>query len=94
MKDALQLMVLLHLLFVVVPIFGNDGGYSLQYHGVLSGGLDIEVRLHARKFFACSLFSNRFFLFFSLPNRIANQGACGCHSQRAKSSVTPSRPAS
>eukprot|EP00729_Bicosta_minor_P013128 gene13128-12376_t len=43
MKDALQLMVLLHLLFVVVPIFGNDGGYSLQYHGVLSGGLNIEV---------------------------------------------------
>lgn len=65
MKDALQLMVLLHLLFVVVPIFGNDGGYSLQYHGVLSGGLNIEVRLHARKFFACSYFPTDFSLLLS-----------------------------
>ena len=56
-------MVLLHLLFIV-PIFGNDGGYSLQYHGVLSGGLNIEVRLHARKFFACFFIFNRFFLYF------------------------------
>lgn len=65
MKDALQLMVLLHLLFVV-PIFGNDGGYSLQYHGVLSGGLNIEVRLHARKFFACFFIFQPIFPLLSL----------------------------